>query len=150
MMIEIRPIKKNDLLQVHRLLLQLSGSVESSSLSAQTQLEDLFTYITAHPEMYQTLVAEEEGTVVGLIALVFYRVWYHPGGTALITELVIDEAYRGKGIGSMLIDEGIKAAQAHGMDEIEVGTECQNAGAQRFYRRCGFGEEYVLLGMEFE
>ncbi len=35
------------------------------------------------------------------------------------------------------------------MDEIEVGTETDNAAARRFYKKNGFDEEYVLLGMEF-
>jgi len=36
------------------------------------------------------------------------------------------------------------------MDELEVGTETGNGPARQFYRKCGFDEEYVLLGMEFE
>ncbi len=40
-------------------------------------------------------------------------------------------------------------ARRRGMDEIEVGTEKTNLAAQRFYRRVGFDEEYVLLGEDF-
>jgi hypothetical protein len=39
-------------------------------------------------------------------------------------------------------------ALARGMDEIEVSTERDNGLARQFYRRQGFDEEYVLLGME--
>ncbi len=39
---------------------------------------------------------------------------------------------------------------ARGLDELEVGTEKTNQGAQRFYQKCGFDQEYVLLGMEFD
>lgn len=49
-----------------------------------------------------------------------------------------------------MIDEAINVARVRGMDEIEVGTERENSGAQRFYRRCGFDEEFVLLSKEFE
>ena len=35
------------------------------------------------------------------------------------------------------------------MDEIEVGIEKTNPAAQRFYKRLGFDEEFVLLGQDF-
>jgi ribosomal protein S18 acetylase RimI-like enzyme len=106
--------------------------------------------MAANPDFYFTLVAEQEGHVIGFISLLFYRVWFHPGGTALINELIVDDRYRNQGIGALLIDAAVKEAHSRGMDEIEVGTEQENLGAQRFYRRCGFNETYLLLGMEFE
>ncbi len=146
----IRPMQAGDFPAIQQLIFQLTNAVESQHAITQTQLEDVLEYIRDKPEMYLTLVAEEEKQVVGLLALVFYRVWFHPGGTALITELIVDQDYRGLGIGALLMNEAIKEAQARGMDEIEVGTERENSGAQRFYRRCGLDEEFVLLSMEFE
>ncbi|TLN25699.1 GNAT family N-acetyltransferase [bacterium] len=149
-MITVRPMQPNDLPAIEGLMAQLTAAVESAHTSSQSQMATVLANMDAHPEMYLTLVAEEDGIVLGMLALVFYRVWFHPGGTALITELVVDERQRGKGVGAKLIAAAVETARARGMDEIEVGTERQNQGAQRFYRRCGFDEEYVLLGMEFE
>lgn len=146
----IRPMQAGDFPAIQQLIFQLTGAVESQHAITQSQMEDVLEYIQERPEMYLTLVAEEEKRVVGLLALVFYRVWFHPGGTALITELIVDQKYRGKGIGALLMNRAIKEAQGRGMDEIEVGTERENSGAQRFYRRCGFDEEFVLLSLEFE
>ncbi|HWQ04398.1 MAG TPA: GNAT family N-acetyltransferase [Longilinea sp.] len=148
----IRPMKPADFPAIQRLVIQLINAVESPPPRAitETQMENVLEYVSANPEIYLTLVAEDENQVVGLLSLVFYRVWFHPGGTALITELIVDEQFRGKGIGANLIEEAVKAARARGMDEIEVGTERENSGAQRFYRRCGFDDEYVLLSKEFE
>lgn len=149
-MITVRPMQPNDLPALEGLIAQLTAAVESAHTSSQAQMATVLANMDAHPEMYLTLVAEEDGIVLGMLALVFYRVWFHPGGTALITELVVDERQRGKGVGAKLIAAAVETARARGMDEIEVGTERRNQGAQRFYRRCGFDEEYVLLGMEFE
>jgi len=146
----IRPMQADDFPAIQQLIFQLTDAVESQHVITQTQMEDVLEYIQKRPKMYLTLVAEEENHVVGLLSLVFYRVWFHPGGTALITELVVDEKCRGKGIGAQLIEEAIYAAQIRGMDEIEVGTERENTSAQRFYRRCGFDEEFILLSKEFE
>lgn len=146
----IRPMQAGDFPAIQQLIFQLTAAVESQHAITQSQMEDVLEYIQERPEMYLTLVAEEEKQVVGLLSLVFYRVWFHPGGTALITELIVDQKYRGKGIGALLMNRAIKEAQGRGMDEIEVGTERENSGAQRFYRRCGFDEEFVLLSLEFE
>ena len=70
----------------------------------------------------------------------------HPEGTALINELVTAEAHRGKGIGGALIDRAISLSRQRGMKDIEVGTEKENQGAQRLYRRHGFELDYLLLG----
>ncbi len=149
-MITIRPMQRNDFPALEHLIAQLTEVVESEHTRSKAGLVNVVATMNAHPEMYLTLVAEEDGAVLGMLAMVFYRVWFHPGGTALITELVVDEHHRGRGVGAELIKTAVKDARSRGMDEIEVGTERQNQDAQRFYRRCGFDEEYVLLGMEFE
>lgn len=114
------------------------------------QVNQVFSMMNSNPDLYATLIAEDQREAIGLISLVFYKVWLHAGGTALINELIVDEAYRAKGIGKRLIDAAIEIAKARGMDEIEVGTERENQEAQRFYRRCGFDEEYALFGKIFE
>ena len=48
-----------------------------------------------------------------------------------------------------MVERAKEEALRRGMDELEVGTEKTNEGAQAFYKKCGFDEEYVLLGMEF-
>ncbi len=147
---EIRPFEPRDLPEANRLIRQLGVDVGFSQTMTPEQLEDGFTAMQKYPDLYTTLVAVQDGRVVGMISLLFYRVWLHPGGTALINELIVAQGYRGQGIGAQLIRAAIQAARARGLDEIEVGTERTNLGAQRFYKRCGFDQEYVLLGMEFE
>lgn len=146
----IRTLQVDDIPAVHRLIDQLAESMESPYHISQEQLEDVVRRADAQPEVYLNLVAEEAEGVVGVISLIFFHVLCHPGGTALINELVVDQTFRRRGIGAKLIDAAEKAALARGMDEIDVGTECQNLTAQRFYRQCGFDREFVLLEKEFE
>lgn len=146
----IRLMNSEDLHNIQHLISQLAEAVTDSHEIRFEQFTEVFTHMADRPEMYLNLIADHEGEVVGLISLLFYRVWFHPGGTALINELIVDQRYRNQGIGALLIDAAIKEARSRGMDEIEVGTEQENLGAQRFYRRCGFTETYLLLGMEFE
>jgi len=90
-MTQIRPIQPADFPAIQGLIYQLIQLVDSPHAITQTQMVKVLDYIRSNPEMYLTLVAEEESQVVGLLSLVFYHVWFHPGGTALITELVVDE-----------------------------------------------------------
>lgn len=149
-MINIRPLNQHDLRKIHDLILQLTEAAPTTHVIRAEQMAQMLTSMKANPEMYLTLVADQAGEVAGMISLVFYQVWFHPGGTALITELIVDRHHRNQGIGAMLVAAAEKEARDRGMDEIEVGTETDNSGAQRFYRRCGFDETYVLLGREFE
>ena len=146
----IRLLTANDLSSVNRLILQLAGATGFDFSIRPDQVEMIFERMTQHPDLYLNLVAEQAGDVVGLVSVVCYKTWFHPGGTALINELIVDEPARNQGIGKQLIDAAIEEARIRGMDEIEVGTEGDNLGAQRFYQRCGFDHSYVLLGMEFE
>lgn len=146
----IRLLTANDLSSVNRLILQLAGATGFNYSIHLDQIEVIYKRMTQHPDLYLNLIAEQAGDVVGLISVVCYQTWFHPGGTALINELIVDELARNQGIGKRLIDAAIEEARKRGMDEIEVGTEGDNLGAQRFYQRCGFDQSYVLLGMEFE
>lgn len=136
----IRLLTANDLSSVNRLILQLAGATGYDFSIRPDQVEMIFERMTQHPDLYLNLVAEQAGDVVGLISVVCYQTWFHPGGTALINELIVDELARNQGIGKRLIDAAIELAQKRGMDEIEVGTEGDNLGAQRFYQRCGFDQ----------
>jgi len=109
----------------------------------------LLKEMNANPASYHNLVCEVDGQVGGFLSLVFYSSFFHRVGTALINELVVDSSRRGLGLGRQLMEAAIDEARARGMDEIEVGTEVTNQAAQQFYKKSGFTEEYVLLGMEF-
>lgn len=148
-MITIRPCTNEDLPAVLELMQQLGEFAHGKTDFHLGHFQSLFAEMSAIPSVYLNLVCEIDGQVCGFLSLVFYGSFFHQVGTALINELVIDEARRGLGLGRQLIEAAISEARARGLDEIEVGTEKANLPAQQFYRKSGFDEEYVLLGMEF-
>jgi GNAT superfamily N-acetyltransferase len=149
MSVQIRPCEPRDLPVVVELMRQLSEVAEAASDFDLDLVRAIHEDMAHYPAIYLNLVAEDAGGVVGFISLIFYKTFFHRGGTALINELIVDRARRGGGVGAALIEAAIREARARGMDEIEVGTERENAAAQRFYHKHGFDEEYVLLGTEF-
>jgi ribosomal protein S18 acetylase RimI-like enzyme len=146
----IRPCEFEDLSAVRELLQQLSTVAEPAGDLRLEVMTGILREMVELPGLYFNLVATVEGSVVGFVSVLFYKTLFHRGGTALINELVIDRDWRGQGLGRALIQAVIAEAKSRGIDEVEVSTEQTNHAALRFYRRCGFDEEYVLLGMEFD
>ncbi len=145
----IRACEYGDLAAVRELLLQLLEVAPAGSDLQLDGMQRTFYEMAVLPELYENWVAEAGGQVVGFVSVVYYRTLFHRVGTALINELVVTHEMRGRGIGQALIRTVIDAARTRGMDEVEVSTEQGNLAARRFYRRCGFDQEYVLLGLEF-
>jgi GNAT superfamily N-acetyltransferase len=52
--------------------------------------------------------------------------------------LVVDEAYRGQGVGRMLVDWAETWARDHGCDTIYLRSNVQREAAHRFYERMGY------------
>lgn len=147
--LEIRRCESGDLPVVSELMKELSEVAHATVDFRLEAMERLFVEMVKAPETYLNLVAVLEGRVVGFASVIFYKTLFHEGGTALINELIVSRDLRGGGIGTALVQRAKGEAVARGMDEIEVGTERVNVAAQRFYRKRGFDEEFVLLGMEF-
>ena len=80
-------------------------------------------------------VAKNDDTIVGAISgATFFAEIY-------IDELVVKEAYRGKGIGTELIDTVLEYYKDYGFKNINCCTnEFQAPG---FYEKCGFELEFV-------
>jgi ribosomal protein S18 acetylase RimI-like enzyme len=146
----IRSWTADDLPAVKRLMDQLARHIGEENEISLELMERHFREMEKLPQLYDSFVYESDGNIVGFISVVYYRSVFHRMGTALINELVVDVAHRGRGIGQTLLRRSIDEAKKRGMDELEVGVVKENTGAQRFYKQNGFEEEYLLLGMEFD
>jgi len=63
---------------------------------------------------------------------------------AEITDLMVAEAYRGKGIGTALIQHLMQAAKKMEVDCVEIGAAVDNPRALALYRRLGFQDSHTL------
>lgn len=77
----------------------------------------------------------------------------HPdkGTEMFLYELGVDEAFRGRGIGTALVEALADRAHALGCTGMWVLTERDNEAAMATYRRAGAAEEsdHVMLGWRF-
>ncbi|HUV08389.1 MAG TPA: GNAT family N-acetyltransferase [Spirochaetia bacterium] len=144
--IKIREAQISDAESISLLLKDLNEAVRSPGDMDVQSVRDVLKSMNDCKEIYRNYVGVLGGRIVGFISLIFYKSFLHTGGTALVNELVVSKRHRDKGIGRVLMERAVRSAQEAGMDEIEVGTEMENKKAQRFYRKNGFSEEYILLG----
>jgi ribosomal protein S18 acetylase RimI-like enzyme len=88
------------------------------------------------------LAAEAEAAVVGMLGLivqedqVFVRADLRRHG--YVSDLVVDAAWRGKGVGRLLIGEAERLTREKGLKRLVIGVMAGNAGAERLYGELGF------------
>ncbi|MGP0050027.1 MAG: GNAT family N-acetyltransferase [Solirubrobacteraceae bacterium] len=85
------------------------------------------------------LVADDSGTLVGAATYFLVPVVHDSRPWCRITTLVVDEAYRRRGIGQMLADAAEAAARAAGCSRIEATSALRRTNAHRLYEKLGYG-----------
>ena len=90
------------------------------------------------------VVAEENGTVLGMASISFNLALRYNGEYYQLEELVVDKEARGKNVGGLLIEETIKLAKKRGCKEYGLYILEATKHNQGFYEKYGFvkvGEE---------
>jgi ribosomal protein S18 acetylase RimI-like enzyme len=111
--------------------------------------EDFVVTYLELPGTY-VLIAETGGRASGLLSCSIRPNLLHAGPICLIDELIVSESFRGQGIGSKLLDEAIRQAEAAGCVEISVSTLPDNQPAINLYRRHGLCDEALLFERHFQ
>lgn len=141
-------MNKNDIPLVQKLIEQLDHIYKSGHDISINAISSIFFDMETNKNIYKNYVVLLNEKLIGFISTIFYKTFFHTGGTALINELIIDENYRGKKIGEKLISEIKKEAEILKVNEIEVSTSIENKKAIQFYKKNGLIDESILLGME--
>jgi GNAT superfamily N-acetyltransferase len=94
---------------------------------------------------YKTLVAEVDNKVVGFIGLCKLYAYEYDGEYVRIISLIVNEKYRGKGIGTELLKSGEKWAICEGAIAIALNSGIKREKAHEFYSSNG----YKIKGYSF-
>ena len=104
----------------------------------------VFTYrYFIHNWPHLCFLAVSDGNTVGVIVnkLEMHRDKTYRGYIAM---LAVDSAFRGKGMGSLLVKRSIERMQEDGCDEVSLEAEESNLGALKLYANLGFVREKRL------
>ena len=126
--LELRRATSKSLEEINNLLPQLSKTPKPLSLKL---LESIVK------DKNTCLVVAKEGTqIVGMATLILMIA---PNGKrAVIEDVVVDEKYRGKGIGEKISKKLVAIAKSKKVKRIELTTGQRRIAAHRLYEKVGF------------
>ena len=87
---------------------------------------------------YKTFVADFNGQVVGFIGLCKLYAYEYDGEYVRIAALVVNEQYRGKGIGRKLVESAEKWALEEEAIAITLNSGIDRKEAHNFYKNIGY------------
>jgi len=132
---KIRKAVKNDMPQVLELITELA-IFEKEPEAVEISVTDLEKNGFGKEPMFTCFVAETKDKIVG-IALVYYRFSTWKGRIVHLEDLVVQESYRNKGVGSLLYAEVMKYAKSKNCKRVQWEVLDWNEGAIKFYERSG-------------
>ena len=137
-MTNIRIATEADLPRLIELLAQLAA--DNPDREDPSRLTDYAAALArSEAQGQRLLVAEAGGRVVGTLVLVLLENLSHQAKPyAIIENVVVDEAERGKRIGEALIRHAIDTARAAGCYKVSLTSNKRRTKAHRFYERLGF------------
>ena len=130
MQIITRQITDQDAVAITNLSVQLGYPL------LEEQIHQNIQTILAHKDL-NAYVATDQNKVVGWIGVAqVHMIESLP--YCEINGLVIDENYRGKGIGKLLIERAGQWAKENGNDKLRLRCNVKRIEAHRFYHHLGF------------
>lgn len=108
------------------------SEIENNSMSCPWKKADFQEALESKHTIFS--VAEENQNVVG------FSILYLSAPEAELPDIVIDEKYRGVGVGETLLRFSIEAACAKGVDTVFLEVRKSNDVAKGLYRKLGFEE----------
>lgn len=79
---------------------------------------------------------EEKGKIVGMLTLLIYRIPYTK--KSYLDDLVVDEGYRGLGIGTRLLEKSLEIAREKGAIYVDLTASPERIAGNRLYEKLGF------------
>jgi len=114
----------------------LAALVPQLSSSAPPLEEEEIAEIARSPATVLLVARDSRGGIVGSLTLVVFRA--PTGSRAWIEDVVVDQAQRGSGVGSALVDEALARAEAAGARTVDLTSRPSREAANRMYLRIGF------------
>jgi GNAT superfamily N-acetyltransferase len=119
------------------------GRNREAAASADPAYAAAFAAIDADPNQ-QLLVAEADGTVVGMLQVTFIPGLSRQGSWRANVEAVrVAAELRGRGIGAQLMAQAEQLARERGCRLVQLTSDLQRADAHRFYTRLGYSASHA-------
>ena len=150
----IRNIKLEDFDDVNNLFMQLHNSEVEHRPDLFRKIEKPTTsrawdFETSLADSSKIMIgAEVDGKIVGFVIVQIRQAEYKiqtPRTFAYFENIVVDENYRRKGIGTAIYQEGVKRAKEQGATSMELKVWNFNTGAIKFYQSLGMSVQSLTM-----
>lgn len=91
------------------------------------------------------LCLESFNEPIGFCAYAIVNNLWQAGYISYMYAMVIDEKYRGQGLGTLLIHEAIKDSKSRGLKRLELDSAFHREKAHTFYVKLGFEKRAFLF-----
>jgi len=94
------------------------------------------------------ICAVEYEKVIGFCALAVVNNFWQEGTIAYVYAMIVDDSFRGKGIGTSLLEMAFDIAKLMGCKKIELDSGFPREKAHNFYEKIGFEKRAYLFSMD--
>ena len=129
----VREARLEDAPAIAALVAQLGYPTPPAEMKARLAV------LLARPD-HVIFVADVSGSVVGLVGAYLVEALEFTGAYGRLTGMVVDEKWRGRGIGRLLMERIERWLREQGARMLILTSGNQRAEAHRFYRRLGYTE----------
>ena len=133
-----RPFAPADLPELEAMVLDLYAGDAYGRTMTTAQVRRTVGTLTAHPDRGRIEIIEAADVVAGYAIVVSFWSNEHGGTVAILDELLIKPAWRGRGLGSAFLDHLVSTA-GDDVKGVLLEVAPANAGAMALYLRHGFG-----------
>ena len=131
----IRFAQQSDMPKVLELIKELAVFEKEPDAVIVTE-EDLVAHGFGKHPLFICFVAEKDEEIIA-IALIYFRFSTWKGKTVHLEDLIVKQAFRGQGLGTLLLDEVIKYGYSQGVQRVCWEVLDWNTNAIKFYEKKG-------------
>lgn len=132
----IREATINDKEEIYRLMMVLeNGEMIKKDYS------DIYDANLLNPNIFY-FVYEKDNCVVGFISIHVQKLLHHSSNIAEIQELIVDESFRGQGIGKHLFQKAQLIALENACAQLEVCCNQTRTNSHKFYESQGMSNNH--------
>lgn len=133
MAVNLRDARAEDREHCNELLAQLTAATGGPPRRQVHHFDELLTQ-----ERGQILLAEEDGTILGMATVSYNLAFRYPGEYCQLEELIVSPDARGKNVGGLLIEGTIDNAKRRGCSEFGLYLIETTEKNRPFYEKYGF------------
>jgi ribosomal protein S18 acetylase RimI-like enzyme len=100
--------------------------------------------ILEQPNRGRIFVLRQNGTILGMINLLFTISTVEGGFVILLEDVIVHREFRARGFGEKLLRHGIEYAKKKDFQRITLLTDRLNEDGQRFFKSHGFIESKMI------